>query len=187
MRRRGDAPFLAVRQGDGESTFVAVHHAFAAEPIKQRAELIEASRSRVSLRVLLPTGVDTITSTDVGFEHERQGRWHYAVGGDRIFTGTIKRTHRIEAGDAFDAFVTDASLPTDGSLDGLALMVDEAGLLVQSFIIDHVDRRDGETFIYSRDEPGMRIAGALIKQTYFPCWGIKGEARFRIAGSVLQR
>jgi len=187
MRRKGHVPFLAARQNDGESVFVAVHHAFAGEPIVQGAELIESEDSRVSLRVLLPNGVDTITSTDTGFEHERRAQWRYEVGGDHTSIGTIKRTHRIEAGDKFDAFVTDTSLPTDGSLNGYALMVDLAGLLVQSFIIDRVERRDGETIILSRDEPGMRITEGLIKQMYYPCWGIKGGARFRIAGSVLQR
>jgi hypothetical protein len=187
MRRKGSAPFVAVRQSDGASTFVAVHHAFTGDPIVQRVELIEAGDARVSLRVLLPNGSDTITSTDTGFTHERSGQWQYEVGGKHTFAGTLKRTHRVEAGDASDAFITDTPLPTDGSLDGFALMVDQGGLLVQSFTIDHVERHDGETFVVSRDEPGMRISDGFIKQMYYPCWGIKGKARFRIAGAKLQR
>jgi hypothetical protein len=187
MRRIGDAPFLAVRQSDGESIFVAVHHAFTGEPVVQHAELVEASDQRVALRVMLPGGVDTIESTDAGFTHQREGQWVYQVAGSHTLSGTIKRTHRIEAGDAFDAFVTDARLPADGSLDGLTLMIDQGGLLVQSFIIDRIERRDGETIIFSRDEPGMRIDGDLIKQTYYPGWGIKGIAGFRIAASALTR
>jgi hypothetical protein len=187
MRRIGDAPFMAVRQSDGESIFVAVHHAFTDESIVQDAELIEANRRRVALRVRLPNGVDVITSTNSGFAHVRRGEWRYEVGGSRTLTGVINRTHRVEAGDDFDAFVTDTPLPTDGSLDGHTLMVDQGGLLVQSFIIDHVERRGGETNIHSRDEPGMRIEDNLIKQSYYPGWGIEGEARFRIGAASLTR
>jgi hypothetical protein len=187
MRRIGDAPFLAVRQSDGESIFVAVHHAFTGEPIVQDVQLIEANAGRVALRVMLPDGVDTITSTNTGFAHVRRGQWRYEVGGSRTLTGVVKRTHRIEAGDDFDAFVTNTPLATDGSLDGCALMVDQAGLLVQSFIIDRVERHGNETIIFSRDEPGMRIEGGLIKQMYYPGWGIKGIAKFSIAASSLTR
>lgn len=33
----------------------------------------------------------------------------------------------------------------------------------------------------------MAITPNLIKLEYFPCWGIVGNARFRIAGSALVR
>ena len=42
-------------------------------------------------------------------------------------------------------------------------------------------------FVHSADEPGMTISPNLIKLEYFPCWGIEGEAQFRIAGSALLR
>jgi hypothetical protein len=187
MRRVGDAPFLAVRQGDGESIFVAVHHPFTDEPIVQAVELIKATDDRVALRVILPDGEDVVSSTAAGFAHTRSGQWQYEVAGSHAITGVIKRTHRIEAGDDIDAFVTDTVLPTDGSLDGFALMIDQAGVLVRSVIIDRVERRDDETFILTRDEPGMHITDGLIKQTHYPGWGINGQATFRIGASSLVR
>ena len=125
--------------------------------------------------------------------------WAYLVGGgllksgrhriegSRFYTGTLARTCRVEAGDPFDAFVTPAALPTDGSLNGHTLMVDIGDVLVQGFRIERVERRGRETLILSADEPGMTITPGLVKLEYFPCWGITGDARFRIAGSALSR
>ena len=125
--------------------------------------------------------------------------WAYLVGGgllksgrhriegSRFYSGTLVRTCRVEAGDPFDAFVTPGALPTDGSLDGHTLMVDIGDVLVQGFRIERVERRGGETLIFSADEPGMTITPGLVKLEYFPCWGITGDARFRIAGTALSR
>ena len=66
-------------------------------------------------------------------------------------------------------------------------MIDEGGLLVQSFRIKGIGSRDGRTLIYSHDEPGITVTPGLIKQEYYPNWGIKGKARFKIAGSALLR
>ena len=224
MRREGVAPFVAVRQADGESMFVAVHHPYAGESLVQKVEpvaLAGAGNGAVGLRVTLPNRVDTIISTADGepwplrrtadgrvslrgrFAHIAESRddggWAYLVGGkllatgDRIVrgdvshAGTLTGTLRVEAGDAVDAFVTDRALPLDGSLDGRTLMVDQAGVLVQSFRIRQVRREEGRTLIHSADEPGMTISPNLIKLEYYPCWGIEGEARFRIAGSALLR
>jgi hypothetical protein len=60
-------------------------------------------------------------------------------------------------------------------------------VLVQAFTIDHVERGDGETIIHSRDEPGMAISPGLVKLNYFPCWGIEGEAVFRISAARLTK
>jgi len=125
------------------------------------------------------------------------GSWAYLVDGDLLevdnhkvrtntsYSGKLTKTYRIEAGDPFDAFVTDVPLPTDGSLDGRTLIVDEGGVLVQAFQIDHIQTLGDETLIHSADEPGMTITPNLLKLEYFPCWGIVGKARFRIAGSTL--
>ena len=183
MRRIGNAPFVAARQSDGESIFVAAHHPFTNEPLVRDVELVELTMDRVALRVVLPDRVDTIVSTDEGFSHSAEGQWDYEVGGGHALEGVIQRTLRMEVGDAIDAFVTDTPLPADGSLDGFTLIVDLGGVLVQAFTIDHVERRDGETIVHSRDEPGMAISRGLVKQTYFPCWGIAGQAKFRINAS----
>ena len=65
-------------------------------------------------------------------------------------------------------------------------MIDLGGLLVQSCIIDHIERKDDETVIYTIDDPGMTITDQFIKLEYFPNWGINGSAGFVIAGSQLK-
>ena len=141
----------------------------------------------MKLRVTLADRVDTITSTSNGFTHEAKDHWRYEVGGAHTLAGTLTRTHRIEAGDTFDAFVTHTKLPTDGSIDGHTLMVDIGGQLVQSFRIDRIERVGNESIIHTLDEPGMAITPGLTKLEYFPCWGVKGAARFRIAASEVTR
>jgi len=222
MRRLGVAPFLAVRQADGESIFVVVHHPYVGKPLVQEVApvpLISPCDGAVAIRVTLADRVDTIISTMDDkpwklretkdgkmrmrgrFAHiaegRRMGNWAYLIGGDLLVgcdkairgnvshSGVLTGTYRAEAGDGFDAFVTGSKLPLDGSLDGRTLMVDEAGLLVQSFRIRSIERRDDRTLIHSHDEPGMTIKPGLVKLEYYPCWGIRGQARFSIAGSAL--
>jgi hypothetical protein len=186
MRRVGHAPFIAVRRDGGESIFVAVHHAYTGEPLVIDAELVGATMNRVELRVVMDDAIDTIVSTGDGFTHERLGQWRYEVGGRHAHRGTITATRRVEAGDAYDAFVTAAELPADGSLDGHTLIVDCGGTLTQSFIIDRVERDGSQTIIHSRDEPGMTIKRGVVKLEYYPGWGIDGRATFRIAGSRVE-
>jgi len=222
MRRIGTAPFLAVSQSDGDSTFVAVHHPYVGKPLIRDVQLLDTmprDEKAVAIRITLPNRVDTIVSTmdedprtlrQIGggevkirgrFAHIAEGtgkdNWAYLVEGDLLdfkdrkiegkvsYRGLVTKTSRVEAGEDFDAFLTETRLPTDGSLNGRVLMIDLGGLLVQSFIIDHVERKNGQTFIHSRDEPGMTITPGLVKLEYYPCWGIRGEAKFKIAGSAL--
>ena len=72
-------------------------------------------------------------------------------------------------------------------LVGHGAQVDLGGLLIQSFRIDHIESKGGETLIHSHDEPGMTVTPGLVKLEYFPNWGIAGQARFKIAGSALLR
>ena len=222
MRRVGTAPFLVVRQSDGESTFVAVHHPYVDEPLVRKVELLEINPSSdrpIGIRVTLPERTDTILATmdeesprlrqttdgkikfSGRFAHVAEGKqnWAYLVGGTRLCVGTaeirgkvshggiLTGTLRQEAGDACDAFVTRGDLPADGSLNGRTLVVDQGGLLVQSFRIARIERKGGQTLIHSQDEPGMTITPDLVKLEYFPGWGIRGTARFGIAGSALLR
>jgi len=221
MRRQGTAPFYAIRQSDGDSLFVCVHHPYKGKPLVGKVELIPLARGGkkdVVIRVTLPGRVDTIVSTvDGGAVKSRDGKliartrfglaavgtgrdnWVYMVDGDHFeadgrrvegktsYAGTLTKTWRVEAGAKFDAFGTRAGLPVGRRLAGRTLMVDEAGLLVQSFEISKVAREGAQTVIHSADEPGMTITPKLIKLEYYPCWGIQGKARFRIAGSALLR
>lgn len=222
MRHEGVVPFIAVRQSDGESLFVAVHHPYEGESRLRGVEAIPlapGSADAVAVRVILPDAVDTIIvspdrdapvrAADGTFAvtgrvaHSRRTPdgvvWNYLVDGssarfdERTVTretacsGPLTGTLRLEAGDAMNAFLTPAALPAGDELAGHTLMVDEAGLLVQSFVIERVHRTEEGAAIEVRGEPGMTITPGLIKLEYYPCWGIRGDARFRIAGSALAR
>jgi hypothetical protein len=102
---------------------------------------------------------------------------------DAGYEGTLTGTYRVEVGDACDAFITNSFLPIDGSLNGRYLMVDEGGILVQTFQIDYIEQTGSGSIIHSLDEPGMTITPGLIKQEYYPCWGITGQADFKICNS----
>jgi len=107
-----------------------------------------------------------------------------SVEGPGAWEGEIVATHRIEDGDEFDAFVTDAEVP-EGQ-EGRCLVADLGGTLTQAFVIDRIERaEDGRTLIYSRDEPGMEIRSDLIQMMYYPGWGILRPCRFRIAATLL--
>jgi len=183
MRRKGKAPFLCVRHSGGESIFVAVHHPFSKAPLVKGVQLLDASMESVSLKVTLPGRVDTIVSTGDGFSHRAGGQWLYEVGGRHARTGRVRGTYRREAGDPLDAVRTDVELPDDDSLDGATMVVDIGGLLVQSVLIERVERRGGETVILTQGDPGFVVKPDLVRLVYFPGWGIEGEARFRIAAS----
>jgi hypothetical protein len=107
-----------------------------------------------------------------------------ALSGPGGWEGEVTRVHRVEAGDGFDAFETEAALPTEG-LEGHCLVVDLGGTLTQAFMIERVERTPGGgSLIYSQDEPGMEIRGEMIKMMYYPGWGIPRPCRFRVAGEL---
>ena len=221
MRREGTAPFLAVRQHDGESIFVAVHHPFTQNSLVRSVEAVSlkgGASDGVAIRIVLPNAVDTVfvsqgatghlASADGKTElrghigHVRQAAdgkgWLYAVDAERLqhgenvtggsgYAGMISATLRVEAGADRNAFLTDTKIPLGDDLAGHTLMIDEGGVLVQSFTIARISRIDGKTAIEVAVEPGMTITPGLIKLEYYPGWGIRGKARFRIAGAALTR
>jgi len=222
MRHEGWAPFLAVRQSDGDSLFVAVHHPYAGVPLVQRVDVVplaDAAAGTAAVRVELRDAVDTIvipadpdmpvTTADGRltvhgrFAHIREtqsgGGWAYLVDGQELRTpehalsgasghrGLIHATERVEAGAGRNAFLTDADLPPGDRLHGQTVLVDEAGVLVQSFRVDRVSRAAKGTAIEIDGEPGMTITPDLVKLEYYPCWGLRGAAQFRIPGFALLR
>jgi hypothetical protein len=126
------------------------------------------------------------------------GGWLYAVAAEQTrhdadtaaapsYEGTICGTLRVEAGQDRNAFLTDAPVPFGRDLAGHTLIVDEGRILTQSFTISGVSEVGGRRAIEITGEPGMTITPGLVKLEYYPGWGIKGEARFRIAGTALKR
>ncbi|MDA0745127.1 MAG: heparinase II/III family protein [bacterium] len=118
MRRTGTAPFLAVRQSDGESIFVAVHHPYTVAPLVHSVEWVPLDppdNGTVAIRVHLPDRTDTILSTADDapgtlrktsdgviemrgrFAHIAEGteKWTYLIGGDRLKTGETELNGKI--------------------------------------------------------------------------------------------
>ncbi|MCC7517557.1 MAG: heparinase II/III family protein [Verrucomicrobiae bacterium] len=202
MRRPGTAPFLVARRAGDDHVFAAIHHGFHERPriVKVEAVPLEGETSdAVAIRVTLPERVDTVVSCmEAGtraraadgsldlscrFAHFAEGQWRYTVGERPPHEGVVTRTHRREAGDPLDAFETETPLPDDGSLDGHTLVLDLGSCLTQGFRIERVECRGGRSLIHLSDEPGITVTPGLVKMEYYPGWGIRGEARFRIAST----
>jgi len=124
--------------------------------------------------------------------------WIYLIGGGNIivgakkiiskatYKGRITATKRTEAGDDIDAFVTKTSLPTGTALAGHAVIIDIGKKMVQSFIIQKIERKNDKTYIFPiGGETGMRIGRRIVKLTRYPCLGIIGRANFKISSTAL--
>ncbi|MFO7946536.1 MAG: heparinase II/III family protein [Armatimonadota bacterium] len=101
------------------------------------------------------------------------------------YTGTVTSTERVEAGDTRNALLTDTNLPTDGLLDGAAVILDYGETLSQAFVIDHVEAGNDASVIVLRNDPGFSIHDGLVKLHYFPGWGIQDRCRFTVNTTVL--
>jgi hypothetical protein len=97
------------------------------------------------------------------------------------YTGQVLGVTRKAEGAEHDAFVTDADLPTDGSLDGLWMIVTHGdGINARGFEIDHVEQGDGNTVVILTDDPGLKIDGATTSELYHPARSFEGANLFRI-------
>ena len=87
-----------------------------------------------------------------------------------------------------DALHTDAALPTDGRLNGAPVILYYGDELVQSFLIERVEKRaGGGSVIVLRNDAGISIedGGKMTKLHYYPGWAIRGKCKFRIVNTVL--
>lgn len=109
------------------------------------------------------------------------------VTGEAAWTGIVGRTKSIERGDAMNAFVTDAQLPVDGSLNGRLLLTEDGDGTTRGFFIENVTSEGGESVVAVDRLPGMTIEDGYVKQEYFPNWGIPGDLKFRISRSYTVR
>ena len=97
------------------------------------------------------------------------------------YTGQLLAVTRKAEGAAHDAFVTDADLPTDGSLDGLWMLVTHGdGINARGFEIDRVEPGDGNTVVILADDPGLVIDGESTSEVYHPARSFEGANLFRI-------
>jgi hypothetical protein len=97
------------------------------------------------------------------------------------YTGQLLAVTRKAEGAEHDAFVTDANLPTDGSLDGLWMIVTHGDAInTRGFEIDRVEPGDGNTVIILADDPGLKIDGESTSEVYHPARSFEGANLFRI-------
>ncbi len=96
------------------------------------------------------------------------------------YRGKISQTLSREAGDPYDALITEEDLPLDGSLKGAAAHVDLGGELVWSYRIIRVERHAHQTRLLVEHEPGFSLRQGTIGIAFHPGWGITGEARLTI-------
>lgn len=170
--------------------------------IGDRTDTVIACEDRTK-KVVLPGGIEMRGL----FAHVAGGatpdqQWALLVDGDLLKTptatiegetswwGTVRATMRMEAGDEVDGFVVDEAIPEGSSIWGTTIIVDQAGEMTWAYDAAKVSKRDGHTVIETPNEPGFFIEpGAInvIKQTYFPNWGFKGEAKYRVPGEAMAR
>ena len=125
------------------------------------------------------------------------GQWLYLVDGSRLAagdrsitgdvstSGTVTRVERVEAGAKENGFVTPLALPEGRNLFGQTLLLEPDGLPTWAYRLNGVRRVADGSELLTTDEPGLVVEGELVKQVYFPNWGNRGVARFRIPGSAL--
>ena len=114
---------------------------------------------------------------------------HGTIEGEVSYQGTITATTSTERGDSANGFVVAEQLPIGRSLMGSAVIVDQAGEMSWSYRAGTVVANSGGngSTIESPDEPGFMVDANGIKQLYFPCWGFKGKATYRIPGHATLR
>jgi hypothetical protein len=95
--------------------------------------------------------------------------------------GSLLSVMRKAEDAKYDAFVTDAALPTDDSLNGMWMIVTHAdGQTTRGFQIDRIEQGDGNTVIILADDPGLRIDGDSTSEVYHPARTFKGANLFYI-------
>ena len=114
---------------------------------------------------------------------------HGTIEGEVSYQGTVTATTRTERGDSANGFVVAEQLPMGRSLMGSAVIVDQAGEMSWSYRAGAVVANSGGngSTIETPDEPGFTVDANGIKQLYFPCWGFKGKATYRIPGHATLR
>jgi hypothetical protein len=123
--------------------------------------------------------------------------WDYFVDGDYLrtprtlingevsYSGVVNSTLSMERGSSVDGLIVSASIPSGVGLQGSTVIVDQAGEMSWAYRIQQIEAVGGGTLVQTSSEPGFFINQGVVKQTYFPCWGFVGQARYQIPGSAL--
>ncbi len=125
----------------------------------------------------------------------RQGKAAaYLIGGTELQQGSLSLTSPVAsyeglvesissrwAGADENAFVTAAPVPAGKDQQGTWLTVTfTTPSATEAFQIDHIEQRNGRTWILLKDDPGLTMNSGTISETFFPRRRFSGEARFRM-------
>lgn len=211
MRRSGTAPFLVARRTGGDSTFVAIHHAYrggapriaSVEPIPADDPAAVAIRVRIGDREdVVYSGVDRTrlvrlgngTEVRASFAHVATGTersWSFVADGDLIrnpdmaLTGIDTVEASVTGTTSTDQGAATSSLtldrPSVAGIAGSVAVVDMGGCMSWAYRIAP-GSPVGATSVAIEGAPGFGVIPGGIKQQGFPGWGVSGSARIRIPG-----
>lgn len=132
--------------------------------------------------------VNGTTTTGWLFDGERlsDGQWSLEMPAAH-YTGELLTATRKADGAEQDAFVTDAQLPDDGSLNGSWMIVTHGdGRTTRGFEIEHVEHRDGKSVVVLADDPGLHLHGDVTSEVYHPKRSFEGPNSFIIPCAMAQ-
>lgn len=118
----------------------------------------------------------------------------FLVGGTELRSGALCLTSPVAGyrgviqsvaskwdGASANAFITSAPLPVGEALRGTWMLVAlGSGDTSEAFEIDRVAVRDGQTWVFLKDDPGLRMSGGTTTESFFPRRHFTGENRFTI-------
>ena len=186
---------LRITFANGRQDICLANLSDAAQPISTVDEVFLlqgrfglASRNKASLKSWLIAGR--------GFRYGNQTITLPAAA----YSGLVTDVMRRKAGAAADAFVTDAALPVGTALHGrwlsltlgtykvvpeksddYPLGVQEQSGISQMFEIDHIEQRDGKTWIHLTEDPALTIQDGKAVETLRPQRTFQGPCHFEIA------
>lgn len=115
------------------------------------------------------------------------------------YTGVIRESKRIEDKEEANLFITDADLPTDGSMNNKWMLltfdnyknipdakgsypygIEEQREMSERFKISHVKKVNGKTYIYMVDDHALRVTATGATEVLRPQRTFEGSARFTI-------
>lgn len=122
------------------------------------------------------------------------------------YTGVIRASKRIEDKEEGNILITDADLPTDGSMDGKWMLltfenyknipnasgaydynVKEQKGMSERYKISHVMKVNGKTYIYMTDDHALRVTEAGATEVLRPQRTFEGKVNFTIEMSSAQK
>ena len=100
------------------------------------------------------------------------------------YRGRVTAAARKADGADEDAFVVDAELAAGDALHGTWMIVTHPNGCTHGYEIDHVETREGKTWVVLTTDHGLRIDGKATVEVYFPQRKMKGANSFVIPLAV---